>query len=63
MNNPIQALATYTKFMGIMRDYMERQNDDLNFDERTEIYDLYDDLVHIYDQALNPQNSDSYDEA
>lgn len=58
MTNPIQALATYTKFMGIMRDYQERQNDDPNFDPRTEIYDLYDDLVHIYDQALKPQDND-----
>ena len=44
--------------MALMRDYMERQNDDPNFDERTEIYDLYDDLVHIYDQALNPQDNE-----
>lgn len=56
--NPIQALSTYIKFMGIMRDYQECQDDDPNFDPRTAIYDLYDDLVNIYDQALKSQSND-----
>ena len=38
-------------FMAIMRDYQERQQDDPNFDPRTQLYDLYDDLVFIYEKA------------
>ena len=50
----MKAIATHVKFMGIMRDYMERQNDDPNFDPRTQIYDLYDDLCHLYEENLKP---------
>ena len=37
--------------MTIMEDYIERQNDDPNFDPRTQLYDLYDELVFIYEKA------------
>jgi len=37
--------------MAIMRDYQERQQDGPNFDPRTQLYDLYDDLVFIYEKA------------
>jgi hypothetical protein len=36
------------EFMNIMGDYLARQEDDPNFDPRTEIYDLYADLVALY---------------
>ena len=39
------------QFMEIMNDYQERQQDDPNFDPRTQLYDLYDDLVFIYEKA------------
>ena len=39
------------QFMEIMDDYQERQQDDPNFDPRTRLYDLYDDLVFIYEKA------------
>ena len=35
-------------FMELMGDYEERQNDDPNFDPRTQLYDLYDNLVQLY---------------
>ena len=35
-------------FMELMEDYEERQNDDPNFDPRTQLYDLYDNLVELY---------------
>tara|TARA_R100000388_G_C7195722_1_gene135826 strand:+ start:661 stop:819 length:159 start_codon:yes stop_codon:yes gene_type:complete len=38
-------------FMTIMEDYEERQQDDPNFDPRTQLYDLYDELMYIYEQA------------
>ena len=38
-------------FMAIMRDYQERQDHDPNFDPRTRLYDLYDELVFIYEKA------------
>ena len=40
------------KFMRIMQDYQERQNDDPNFDPRTQIYDLYEDMVYLYESNL-----------
>ena len=39
------------QFMDIMDDYMARQEDDPNFDPRTQLYDLYDDLVFIYEKT------------
>ena len=39
------------QFMEIMDDYQARQQDDPNFDPRTRLYDLYDELVYIYEQA------------
>ena len=39
------------QFMEIMNDYQERQQDDPNFDPRTQLYDLYDDLVFIHEKA------------
>jgi hypothetical protein len=40
-------------FMSIMEDYEERQQDDPNFDPRTQLYDLYDDLVQLYRFSKN----------
>jgi hypothetical protein len=40
------------EFMNIMGDYLSRQQDDPNFDPRTQIYDLYDDLVNLYESNL-----------
>ena len=39
------------EFTDIMDDYMARQNDDPNFDPRTQLYDLYEDLVFIYEKS------------
>jgi len=39
------------QFMEIMDDYQARQQDDPNFDPRTQLYDLYDELVFIYEKA------------
>lgn len=36
------------QFMKTMGDYLTRQQGDPNFDPRTEIYDLYDDMVTLY---------------
>tara|TARA_R100000479_G_scaffold50447_1_gene23550 strand:+ start:376 stop:555 length:180 start_codon:yes stop_codon:yes gene_type:complete len=38
-------------FMEIMNDYMECQQDNPNFDPRQALFDLYDDLVLIYEKA------------
>jgi len=47
-----QAAATVgVQFVEIMDDYQARQEDDPNFDPRTALYDLYDDLVFIYEKA------------
>ena len=47
-----QTAATLgVQFMEIMDDYQARQQDDPNFDPRTRLYDLYDELVYIYEQA------------
>ena len=40
-------------FMEIMEDYEERQNDDPNFDPRTQLHDLYDNLVELYNHHSN----------
>ena len=46
------AKRTTQEFMDIMQDYLARQQDDPNFDPRTQIYDLYDDLVNLYESNL-----------
>jgi len=51
MNATITAATVGVQFMDIMDDYQARQNDDPNFDPRTALYDLYDDLVFIYEKA------------
>ena len=51
MQTIIDNAAIGGQFMDIMDDYMERQNDDPNFDPRTRLYDLYDELVFIYEKA------------
>ena len=43
------------QFMEIMDDYQERQQDDPNFDPRTRLYDLYDELVFIYEKAKDDE--------
>tara|TARA_R100001460_G_scaffold44095_1_gene80656 strand:+ start:244 stop:435 length:192 start_codon:yes stop_codon:yes gene_type:complete len=45
------ATTVGVQFVEIMDDYQARQQDDPNFDPRTAIYDLYDDLVFIYEKA------------
>jgi hypothetical protein len=47
----IELAALGGQFMEIMQDYQERQEDDPNFDPRTRLYDLYDELVFIYDKT------------
>ena len=44
----IELAAAGSQFKDVMEDYQERQKDDPNFDPRTQIYDLYADLVDIY---------------
>ena len=45
-----QQLAYVGKqFMEIMDDYQARQEDDPNFDPSTRLYDIYDEMVFIYD--------------
>ena len=51
MQTIIDNAAIGGQFMDIMQDYMARQDDDPNFDPRTALYDLYDDLVYIYEKA------------
>lgn len=43
----IEVTACGNEFMRIMQDYQQRQNEDPNFDPRTAIYDLYDDLDYL----------------
>ena len=50
-NATITAANVGIQFMQIMEDYQERQEDDPNFDPRTRLYDLYDELVFIYEKA------------
>lgn len=51
MQTIIDNAAIGGQFMDIMDDYQARQNDDPNFDPRTRLYDLYDELVFIYEKA------------
>ena len=37
--------------MEVMDDYMARQDYDANFDPSTRLYDLYDELVFIYEKS------------
>ena len=50
MQTIIYNAAIGTQFMDIMQDYMARQKDDPNFDPSTRLYDLYDELVFIYEK-------------
>ena len=45
------ATTVGVQFVEIMDDYQARQQDDPNFDPRTQLYDLYDELVFIYEKA------------
>ena len=45
-------------FIATMRDYLERQDSDPNFNSRTELYDLYDDLCFIYEHYEKSQDID-----
>tara|TARA_A100001391_G_scaffold34023_1_gene18418 strand:+ start:177 stop:356 length:180 start_codon:yes stop_codon:yes gene_type:complete len=47
----ITADTVGVQFMEIMDDYMECQQDNPNFDPRQALFDLYDDLVFIYEEA------------
>ena len=56
MSNMTATMASVGKiFMDIMDDYQERQQDDPNFDPRTRLYDLYDELVFIYEKAKDDE--------
>jgi len=43
-------------FIAIMRDFIQRQKDDANFDLRQERLDLYDDLCFIYEHYEKSQD-------
>ena len=48
----LQQLAQVGKqFMEVMQEYQQRQEDDPNFDPSTRLYDIYDEMTFIYDQA------------
>lgn len=47
----IELAALGGQFMEIMQDYQECQEDNPNFDPRQALFDLYDDLVFIYDKT------------
>ena len=50
-NATLTAANVGAQFMDIMDDYMECQQDNPNFDPRQALFDLYDDLVLIYQNA------------
>jgi len=52
--HPIKAIATCEYFMGVMRDFLVRQESDPNFDPRTEWFDMYEALMEVYDNANKP---------
>lgn len=54
-NATITAATVGVQFMDIMDDYQARQQDDPNFDPRTRLYDLYDELVFIYEKAKDDE--------
>lgn len=45
-------------FIEIMRDFIQRQEDDANFDPSQERLDLYDDLCFIYEHYEKSQDID-----
>lgn len=47
----VELAALGGQFLDIMKDYQERQNDDPNFEPRTQIYDLYEDLDYLCNQT------------
>ena len=55
LNATITAANVGIQFMEIMDDYQARQQDDPNFDPRTQLYDLYDELVFIYEKAKDDE--------
>ena len=57
-NATITAANIGMQFMEIMQDYQERQNDDPNFDPRTQLFDLYEDLCFIYEHYEKSQDDD-----
>jgi len=54
-NATITAANVGVQFMEIMDDYQARKQDDPNFDPRTRLYDLYDELVFIYEKAKDDE--------
>ena len=54
-NAKISTLTVGIQFMEIMDDYQARQQDDPNFDPSTRLYDLYDELVFIYEKAKDDE--------
>lgn len=50
-NATITAANVGKQFMEVMEEYQQRQEDDPNFDVSTRLYDLYDELVFIYEKA------------
>ena len=50
-NATITAATVGVQFMEIMDDYQARQEYDPNFDPSTRLYDLYDELLFIYEKA------------
>ena len=55
-NATITAANVGVEFMEIMDDYMECQQDNPNFDPRQALFDLYDELVFIYEKAKDNEN-------
>ena len=51
LNWVVEMASAGKQFMDIMDDYQARQQDHPNFDPRTRLYDLYDELVFIYEKA------------
>ena len=48
--------AVGANFVAIMRDFIQRQKDDENFDLRQERLDLYDELCFIYEHFEKSQD-------
>lgn len=44
-------IDTAKDFMDIMQCYQERQEEDKNFDPKMAVYDLYCDLLDVYEYA------------
>tara|TARA_R100000734_G_C3311384_1_gene102237 strand:+ start:148 stop:327 length:180 start_codon:yes stop_codon:yes gene_type:complete len=56
-NATITAANVGVEFMEIMDDYMECQQDNPNFDPRQALFDLYNDLVCLYESAESKINT------